>query len=256
MQRERRSFCWVCRLRCSGVLTVGGVAVLVFERLEIVQEGFRLVADLSIPEQALVAVIGPSGAGKSTLLGAIAGFVPVNSGRLRWFGVEITEHSPSARPVSILFQDNNLFPHLTAFENVALGLRPSLRLDASEREQVVRALARVGLEGFDARRPAQLSGGQQTRVALARVLLRARPLLLLDEPFAALGPALKAEMLALVAEICRETGATLLMVTHDMADAEAIASQTLLVADGQVSGPFATAALLADPPPSLRAYLG
>ena len=224
--------------------------------MEIVQEGFQLEAELCVPEGALVAVIGPSGAGKSTLLGTIAGFVPVSSGRVVWADTEMTGANPSERPVSIVFQDNNLFPHLTAFENVALGLKPSLRLDAAERERVDQALSRVGLGGFGMRKPAQLSGGQQSRVALARVLLRARPLLLLDEPFAALGPALKTEMLALVAEICRETGATLLMVTHDMADAEAIAGQTLLVAEGQVRGPFETAALLADPPPSLRAYLG
>ena len=230
--------------------------MLALERVEIVQEDFRLAADVDVAAGARVAVIGPSGAGKSTLLGAISGFVPVASGRVCWEGAEISGESPSRRPVSILFQDNNLFPHLSAFDNVALGLRPSLRLSKSERGQVTQALARVGLEGLDARKPAQLSGGQQSRVALARVLLRARPILLLDEPFAALGPALKAEMLALVAEICHETGATLLMVTHDIADARAIADQTLLVAEGRVTGPFATEALLSDPPPALRAYLG
>ncbi len=230
--------------------------MLELEGIEIRQDGFRLTADLSVPEGTRMAVIGPSGAGKSTLLGAIAGFVPIAAGRVRWAGAEMTDASPSARPVSILFQDNNLFPHLTAWQNVALGLRPSLRLSAPERSQVARALARVGLEGLEARQPARLSGGQQSRVALARVLLRGRPLLLLDEPFAALGPALKAEMLALVAAICGETGATLLMVTHDIADARAIADQTLLVAEGRVTGPFGTAALLADPPPVLRAYLG
>ena len=230
--------------------------MLRFEGLEIVQTGFRLRADLEVARGARVGVIGPSGAGKSTLLGAISGFVPVQSGQMMWEGASLLALSPSARPVSILFQDNNLFPHLTVAENVALGLRPSLRLNAGERARVGDALARVGLGGMEGRRPAQLSGGQQGRVALARVLLRARPILLLDEPFAALGPALKAEMLRLVAEICDETGATLLMVTHDVSDVEAIADQTLLVADGAVSGPHATQALLADPPPSLRAYLG
>jgi thiamine transport system ATP-binding protein len=118
------------------------------------------------------------------------------------------------------------------------------------------ALARVGLEGLDTRRPAELSGGQQSRVALARTLIRARPLLLLDEPFAALGPALKAEMLALVARIAEETGATLLMVSHDVTDARAICDQTVLVAEGVAHAPRATGPLLDDPPPGLRAYLG
>jgi thiamine transport system ATP-binding protein len=114
----------------------------------------------------------------------------------------------------------------------------------------------VGLKGFDTRRPAQLSGGQQSRVALARVVLQGKPLVLLDEPFSALGPALKVEMLQLVADICAEAGATLLMVTHDIADARAIADKTILVADGVAEGPFETGHLLDNPPAALRAYLG
>ena len=230
--------------------------MLRLEAVEITQEGFSLHAAFSLQTGARVAVIGPSGAGKSTLLGAIAGFVPVTSGRIIWGGQDITALPPAARPLSILFQDNNLFPHLSAAENVALGLKPSLRQSAPERAQVANALARVGLAGLEGRRPAQLSGGQQSRVALARVLLRQKPLLLLDEPFAALGPALKAEMLALLAEICTETGATLLMVTHDIADARSIAPEVVLVAEGRADGPCATADLLANPPPALRAYLG
>jgi thiamine transport system ATP-binding protein len=230
--------------------------MLKLDDVAITQEGFALHAAFSLQAGARVAVIGPSGAGKSTLLGAIAGFVPVTSGRIVWGAQDITRLPPAARPLSILFQDNNLFPHLGAAENVALGLKPSLRLTAPERAQVAQALARVGLAGYEGRRPAQLSGGQQSRVALARVLLRQKPLLLLDEPFAALGPALKAEMLALLAEICTETGATLLMVTHDIADARAIAPDVVLVAEGRAEGPFPTAALLENPPPALRAYLG
>ncbi|MCC5957266.1 MAG: ATP-binding cassette domain-containing protein [Natronohydrobacter sp.] len=230
--------------------------MLELDGVRITQDDFTLAADWAIPAGALVAVIGPSGAGKSTLLGAVAGFVPVSGGRVLWQGFDITQASPSGRPVSILFQDNNLFPHLSAFENVALGVKPSLRLTADERAQVEAALARVGLEGFGARRPAQLSGGQQSRVALARVLLQRKPLVLLDEPFAALGPALRMEMLGLVAEICRETGATLLMVSHDIRDAEAIADHLVLVSDGVAQAPALTTQMLADPPEALRNYLG
>lgn len=230
--------------------------MLALEQVEIVQENFRLQADWVVAKGARVAVIGPSGAGKSTLLGAISGFTALARGRVLWDGRDITRAGPSVRPISMLFQDNNLFPHLTAFENVALGLKPSLRLSPDERAQVSAALARVGLEGFDSRRPAQLSGGQQSRVALARVLTQRKPLVLLDEPFAALGPALRAEMLALVAEICTETGATLLMVSHEIGDARAISDQIVLVAEGVAHAPAATEALLAAPPPALRAYLG
>ena len=230
--------------------------MLRLEDVTIRQDDFSLRAGLEVARGARVAVIGPSGAGKSTLLGAVAGFVPVTEGRILWAGADVTDQSPAMRPISVLFQDNNLFPHLSAFDNVALGLRPSLRLGVAERAQVTAALARVGLEGLGARRPAQLSGGQQSRVALARVVLQGKPLVLLDEPFSALGPALKVEMLHLVAEICAETGATLLMVTHDISDARAIADQTILVADGVAEGPFETAQLLANPPEALRVYLG
>jgi len=229
--------------------------MLTLEGLHISQGGFALRADLTVPAGARMAVIGPSGAGKSTLLAAIAGFVTPSAGRILWQGQDITGADPGARPLSIIFQDNNLFPHLTAAQNVGLGLSPSLRLTPEETDQVRHSLHRVGLDGMEARKPAALSGGQQSRVALARVLLRARPLMLLDEPFAALGPALKAEMLDLVAELAAATGATVLMVTHDPQDALRLAGQAILVADGKAFPPQDTAALLADPPPSLHAYL-
>jgi thiamine transport system ATP-binding protein len=228
--------------------------MLRLEDVQVTQGDFHLRGSFSIEQGAQVAVIGPSGAGKSTLLGVIAGFVP-HAGRITWQGAALVD-DPGARPVTILFQDNNLFPHLTAYQNVALGLKPSLRLTKAEQANVQDALARVGLDGLDTRRPSELSGGQQSRVALARTLIRARPVLLLDEPFAALGPALKAEMLDLVAEIARDTGATLLMVSHDVSDARAICPQTVLVADGVAQPPQPTQALLDNPPPELRAYLG
>lgn len=230
--------------------------MLHLEKLRIEQQGFSLTADLSVVRGRRVAVLGPSGAGKSTLLAAIAGFLPLSGGRILWDGADLSTLPPGARPVSILFQDNNLFPHLTAEQNVALGLRPSLRLTEGEKARVDAALQRVGLAGMGKRRPAELSGGQQGRVALARVLLRSRPILLLDEPFAALGPALKAEMLELVHAITAETDVTLLMVTHDPRDAEAISQEVILVADGQAEPPRPTAEILANPPEALRQYLG
>jgi thiamine transport system ATP-binding protein len=230
--------------------------MLRLDGVTLVQGDFRLSADFEVPERARVAVIGPSGAGKSTLLSVIAGFTPATSGRVLWRGRDLTPLAPGERPLSILFQDQNLFPHLTVGQNLGLGLRPDLRLSAAERESVAAALDRVGLAGMEDRRPATLSGGQQSRVALGRVLLRARPLMLLDEPFAALGPALKAEMLDLVAEIAATTDATLLMVSHDPTDALRIADQTILVADGIAHAPQPTQDLLRNPPPALAAYLG
>lgn len=230
--------------------------MLGLEKVTVENGGFLLRADLAVEAGRRVAVIGPSGAGKSTLVEAIAGFLPVVAGRITWQGRDITADAPGARPVAMLFQDGNLFPHLSVAENVGLGLRPDLRLDAAQKAEVERALERVGLDAMGDRKPAQLSGGQQSRAALARVLVQARPLLLLDEPFAALGPALKGEMLDLVAELARETGATVLMVSHDPGDARRIADQVILVADGTAWPPEATGPLLDDPPEALRAYLG
>jgi thiamine transport system ATP-binding protein len=230
--------------------------MLQLERVAIVQGDWRLDADFVLERGSATAVIGPSGGGKSTLLAAIAGFVEVTVGRIAWQGRNLTDLAPAERPVTLLFQEHNLFAHLTAAQNVGLGLRPNLRLSREEREAVEAALEEVGLAGLGPRLPGQLSGGQRQRVALARALLRDRPVLMLDEPFAALGPALRAEMLDLVDRIRAEQGATLLMVTHDPADARRIAPQTVLVADGRAEGPLPTEALLADPPPALRDYLG
>ena len=230
--------------------------MLTLEGVEITLGRFRLAADLGVSQGERVAVMGPSGAGKSTLIGGLAGFVPLGAGAIRWQGARIDGLAPAQRPLSILFQDNNLLPHLSVFDNVALGVDPNLRLSAAQKAAVAQALAETGLAGLEARKPAQLSGGQVGRAGLARVLLRARPLILLDEPFAALGPALKRQMLDLVARIADETGATLLMITHDPDDALRLCDQTIVVAEGRATAPAPTAALLADPPPALKAYLG
>ena len=230
--------------------------MLTLDKLLLSQGDFHLSADLTVATGARVALIGPSGAGKSTLLNAIAGFLAPSAGRILWAGEDITTLAPGRRPLSILFQDQNLFPHLSVAQNLGLGLSPKLRLSPEDHARIEDALARTGLAGLGARKPAELSGGQASRVALARCLLRARPLLLLDEPFAALGPALKSEMLALVAEIAAEQGTTLLMVSHDPADAGTLCPETILVAEGQAHPPRPTAALLDNPPPALAAYLG
>ena len=230
--------------------------MLICKDLLLEQGSFALRADLVFDAGKAIALIGPSGAGKSTLLAAIAGFLAPASGRLLWGDDDLTDVAPGARPVSMLFQDNNLFPHLTAAQNVGLGLRADLRLNADDEARVESALADVGLAGFADRKPSALSGGQQSRVALARVLVADRPVVLLDEPFAALGPALKDEMLDLVRAKLVAAGKTVIMVTHDPADARRIADMAALVADGVVNSPVETDALFDDPPAALKAYLG
>lgn len=230
--------------------------MLRLEGVVLSQGTFRLTAEWSVGAGERVAVIGPSGAGKSTLLLAVAGFLTPVQGRILWDGVDLAGLAPGERPVSMLFQDQNLFPHLTLAQNLGLGLSPRLRLFPADQARIEGALTRVGLAGLGSRRPADLSGGQQSRAALARALLRARPILLLDEPFAALGPALKAEMIALVDQIAGETGALVLMVTHDPSDARRFARQTVFVAEGCAAPPADTNALFSKPPLALSDYLG
>ncbi len=230
--------------------------MLKIENAVIENGDFWLSANLQVETGQKVAVIGPSGAGKSTLIGAISGFFPLKDGQIFWNTSDISQTNPGLRPVAMLFQDSNLFPHLSVAQNVGLGIRPDLKLTPRQSDIVQTALVRVGLEGMADRKPAELSGGQQSRAALARVLVQDRPLLLLDEPFAALGPALRVEMLDLVDDLVRETGATLLMVSHAPEDARRIADQVILVEGGVAHSPQDTKTLLDNPPPALRAYLG
>lgn len=230
--------------------------MLTFDCVVARQGAFELRGDFAVSAGALVAIIGPSGSGKSTLLNVVAGFSDADRGAVVVAGQDMVGLAPGDRPVSIIFQDSNLFPHLTVAQNVGLGIKPSLRLSSSEKTQVEEALAQVGLAGMGLRKPAALSGGQQSRVALARVLLRRKPLLLLDEPFAALGPALRAEMLGLVADLAEREALTVLMVTHDPADARALCDLSIFVEDGIAHPPVSTAELLDDPPQALRDYLG
>lgn len=194
----------------------------------------QLCFDLQADKGDIVALLGPSGAGKSTLLAMVAGFLEPDSGSLTIDGQPVIGVPPARRPLSILFQEHNLFPHLTIFENIGLGLHPGLRLSREEKEQVVIAAARVGLQSYLDRLPEQLSGGQRQRVALARCLIRQRPLLLLDEPFSALDPALRNDMLQLVQKLAREQLTTVLMVTHSPEDALKIADKCAFIEQGEV----------------------
>ncbi|WP_374655435.1 thiamine ABC transporter ATP-binding protein [Dongia sp.] len=224
--------------------------------LEFTYEDLLMHFDLGVEQGDVMAVIGPSGAGKSTLLALIGGFETAQTGRIAVAGVDITDLAPDARPVTTLFQDHNLFAHLSVVQNVGLGLHPGLRLNAAEKDAVAWALSEVGLSGFEDRLPGQLSGGERQRVAIARCILRKRPVLMLDEAFAALGPALRREMLNLVLSLKDQNGLTVLMVTHDPADAAFAADHTAFIAAGKVAVSGPTAEVLASRHPAIRDYLG
>lgn len=208
---------------------------IMLDQVELTLGTTGFLFDCSIESGAITAIAGPSGAGKSTLLNLIAGFEQPRSGRITIDGSEHTRSYPSERPISLVFQDHNLFAHLDIFTNVALGISPSMRLMAADRTKVEEALSRVGLGGFGTRMPGSLSGGERQRVAFARALVRKRPVLLLDEPFASLDPDLRIQMAELLVELHRETENTVVIVTHDRDEIRRVADRVLVVEHGEVA---------------------
>ena len=198
-------------------------------------DALPMMFDLQVVEGERIAIVGPSGAGKSTLLNLIAGFVLPTRGEVWLNGENHTQSAPYERPVSMLFQENNLFPHLTVQQNLALGLKTSLKLTALEQDQIEQVADAVGLTSFLSRLPNSLSGGQKQRVALARCLLRDKPILLLDEPFSALDPELRLEMLNLIDELCHSKNLTLLLVTHQPSELTGKVDRMLRIENGRIS---------------------
>lgn len=189
---------------------------------------------LQVEQGERLAIIGESGAGKSTLLNLIAGFETPASGQILLNDCDHTQTQPADRPVSMLFQDNNLFPHLTVAQNIGLALAPSLSLNATQQQQVREIAEKMGLESLLSRRADQLSGGQKQRVALARTLLRDKPILLLDEPFSALDPIRRHELQQFILDICVERNLTLLMVTHQLEETKNLFTRVVEIREGQV----------------------
>ncbi|MGF1740690.1 thiamine ABC transporter ATP-binding protein [Vibrio profundum] len=190
--------------------------------------------ELEVDKGAIVALMGPSGAGKSTLLSLVAGFIEPSQGGIVANGMSVVGKEPYKRPFAMLFQEHNLFAHLTVRENIGLGLHPGLKLNESQKSQVEQAAEQVGVAALLDRLPEQLSGGQRQRVALARCFVQPHPIWLLDEPFSALDPILREEMLSLVKQLAGQRNITVIMVTHHLSDARAIASNFAFVANNRV----------------------
>jgi thiamine transport system ATP-binding protein len=213
--------------------------------------------NLDLEAGEILSLIGPSGSGKSTLLNLVAGFLAPHAGQILLDGVAIETANVASRPVSIVFQQHNLFPHLDLYTNVALGIDPSLRLNRAQVNAVADALDQLGLSDLQQRKPGELSGGQRQRVALARVLVRKRKILLLDEAFAALGPALRAELIGLVRNLVRDNNMHALLVSHQPRDALLASTRTAFICAGKVIALEQTGALLEHSQlPEVRDYLG
>ncbi|WP_292257865.1 putative 2-aminoethylphosphonate ABC transporter ATP-binding protein [Marinospirillum sp.] len=190
--------------------------------------------DLEIFEGEFVCFLGPSGCGKTTLLRAIAGLEMQSSGRIFQMDKEITRLPPQKRDFGIVFQSYALFPNLTLADNIAYGLKSQGYCKTRIRERVQELLALIGLEGSDAKYPAQLSGGQQQRVALARALATEPGLLLLDEPLSALDARVRLHLRQQIKSLQQALGVTTVMVTHDQEEALTMADRIVVMNHGVI----------------------
>ena len=185
---------------------------------------------ITVADGEVVALLGPSGAGKSTLLRVIAGLLVADAGTVSLDGIDITRMASHRRNIGLVFQDEQLFPHLTVAGNVGFGLRMQRTPRSEVTERVQELLALVGLTGFGDRKVGALSGGEAKRVALARSLAPRPRVLLLDEPLTGLDRDLHDRLATDLAALLRSTGTSALLVTHDRDEAAAIADRTIMLA--------------------------
>ncbi len=195
--------------------------------------------NLSIQEGEVVVIIGPSGSGKSTLLRGINCLEMITSGELIVDSISIPAEQKRVRQirleVGMVFQQFNLFPHMTALENVAFGPRKARKLNKAEATEIARNLLdRVGLAEFENKLPGQLSGGQQQRVAIARALAVSPKVMLFDEPTSALDPEMIGEVLDVMKSIAKDSGMTMVVVTHEMGFASQVGSRLIFMDDGRI----------------------
>lgn len=204
--------------------------MLICEHFKINRGACTLKGHITLNRGERVALFAPSGSGKSTFLEALAGFIPFEEGRLLWHEEDLTSLEVGTRPISYLFQEGNLFEHLSVFENVALGVSKEINKAQSQR-RVAQMLERFEIVGLSKRPAATLSGGQKQRAALARCLLQAKPILLLDEPFNGIDDTTKEILYAALQE---QTSSIIVLTTHNPLDIDRLATRTLILKNGMI----------------------
>ncbi|NDL55554.1 ABC transporter ATP-binding protein [Phytoactinopolyspora mesophila] len=199
-------------------------------------DGVQAVRELNleIHRGEFLCLLGPSGCGKSTTLRMIAGFIQPDSGRIRIDGADVSGYGPDARPTAMVFQDYAIFPHLSVAENIEFGLKAQRVGKAERASRVPEVLDLVGLGGLGARRPGELSGGQQQRVAVARALAIRPSVLLMDEPLSNLDAKTRIHLRTQLRDIQRDTGTTIVYVTHDQEEALALGDRIAVMKDGSL----------------------
>ena len=227
------------------------------QNLTYLYEMLEMKYSFSLHKGETLALIGPSGGGKTTLLSLLAGFIHPSAGDIQLENTSITNLRPDQRPMAMLFQEHNLFPHLSVLQNIAIGVNPSLKITASQQNAINDALKNVGLSGFENRLPASLSGGQRQRVAIARALVRNTPILLLDEPFSALDPNRRKSVARLIQDLQAKHALTLIYSTHDPIEARQFADKVAYIDQGQLKYFDTPDVLLGDQmPQEIETYLG
>ena len=191
------------------------------------------MANLDVETGGFTCLIGPSGCGKTTLLRMLAGLEPQSAGRIEIDGRDVSDRPPAERGVGMVFQSYALFPNLNVAENIGFGMRRGPNA-AERRTRVEALLATVGLQGYGARLPRELSGGQQQRVAIARALATDPKILLLDEPLSALDPVIREQLRGELKALQRRLEVTTVMVTHDQAEALAVADKIAVMRAGRI----------------------
>jgi thiamine transport system ATP-binding protein len=230
--------------------------MLLVERLQTERQARQFDFSFRLQAGEVGLLLGRSGSGKSTLLEMLAGFIPITAGTLLAEEQNIALLPPAQRPFTMLFQQHNLFEHLTVRQNIGLGLQTNLKLSSLDQHTLQQAAERLQISELLDRLPTSLSGGQQQRVALARCLVRRKPYLLLDEPFSALDPALRQEMMQEVRQLATEQQIGVLLVSHQPHEAQDLADWLGFVDDGKLAFVAPMTALQQPPSQAFAAYLG